>query len=137
MKTYITAILIFISGVLVAQKEVKIDYSDSKVQALAKEVYANEVQYLTKEHLAVYKDFLNRIEIRDISGEKSNNNYKLISTLTLVNKYNPELDYDKGPNFDIYTFNPLKYFFLTNENGGSDFYRIYQTNYVVRLVPVK
>lgn len=139
MKTYFTAILIFVSSSLFAQKQIKIDYSDNKVAELAKEVYGDVVEYQTAEHIALYKKFLNQIEIVDITNNQAmlNGNYKLISTLSLVSKYNPDLDYDKGPNFDIQKFNPLKYFFDTNEEGATEYYRIYQTNYLIRVLPSK
>lgn len=138
MKTYFTTLLLVLSSALFAQKQVKVDFA-SNVSTLAKEVYNNETQYQTAEHLSFYKDFLNRVEIIDITGNKAmlNGNYKLISTLSLVSKYNPDLDYDKGPNFDITKFNPLKYFFDTDKTGLSEYYRIYQTNYLVRLLPNK
>lgn len=119
-----------------AQKKITIKYTDEKIQALAKEVYNNETQYLTEEHLKIYKSYLNRIEIAEATEEQlKNGNYPLISTLVLKNKYNNDLDYDKGPNFDAQSFNGLKYFFVSDNKTATTYYRIYGTPYVVRLMP--
>lgn len=118
---------------IMAQRRLSIEYSDEKVIKCAVEVYQKSTQYLTLGHLQSYKEYLSHVELYEATNEQiATGNYPLISTLTLKNKYNVDLDYDKAPNFDIEKFNPLKYFFVTDENGVSPFYRIYGTNYLVR-----
>jgi len=68
-----------------SQTEIRLNFSDDKVKELAKEVYQDAEQYLTKKHLQSYKEFLNRIQIIEVSQEEMNKvNYPLISTLMLV-----------------------------------------------------
>ncbi len=122
-----------------SQKQINVAYSDEKVKNLASEVYGEYTEYQTPELLSYYKEVLNNVEILEVSNEEINTgNYSLISTLILKNKYNQDLDYDKGPNFDINNFNPLKYFFVnSNADGSSPYYKIYKTNYLVRYNPNK
>lgn len=137
----IALLIVLTFGVTVtsfAQRTISINYTNEKVKTLAEEVYKNETQYLTPEHLASYKEFLNRVEITEATDDQLKyGDFPLISTLTLKDKYNPELNYDKGPDFDINKFNPLKYFFVTDKSGESTYYRIYNTKYMVRLLPNK
>lgn len=137
MKSFFILLIMIVSEHTFSQKVMSLNLSDEKVKVWAKEIYAGVDAYLTAEHLALYQQTAMRIEIVLVSDEfLVNRNFKLISTLGLMNKYNPDLDYDKGPVFDIKTFNPLKYFFPSeNTDGSSNYYRIYQTNYLVRLLP--
>lgn len=133
---FFLVMFVVFSASLFAQKNIHINYTDEKVKTLAEEVYKNETQYLTPGHLSMYKTFLNRIEIVEASDDQLKyGGFPLISTLILKNKYNPDLDYDKGPNFDINSFNPLKYFFVIGKDGASNYYRIYNTKYLVKLLP--
>ena len=136
MRLLITTLFLTISFLTFSQKQVKLNLSDERVKELAKEVYQDTEQYLSKRHLQSYKELLNRIEIIEVSKEEiDKGNYPLISTLILVSKYNTNIDYDKGPGFNIYDFNPLKYFWVMKEDGSSDYYRIYNENYLIRLLP--
>ena len=138
MKNMLIALFMFLSTGAFSQEKINLDLSDANLIKLASEVYNEDTQYLTPAHLSGYTDFLNRIEIIKVSDEYlAAGHYKLISTLDLMSKYNPDLDYDKGPNYDINTFNPLKYFWVTEKDGSSDYYGIYQTNYLIRLLPKK
>jgi hypothetical protein len=136
MRNILLILFSLISISAFSQERVYLDLSKQTVLKLASEVYNEDTQYLTPAHLSGYTDFLNRIEIIKVSDEYLvAGHYKLISTLDLMSKYNPDLDYDKGPNYDINTFNPLKYFWVTEKDGSSDYYGIYQTNYLIRLLP--
>lgn len=136
MRNILYILFSLISMSVFSQEKIYLDFSEQVVKKLASEVYSQDTQYLTQAHLSGYNDFLNRIEIIKVSDEYlAAGNYKLISTLDLMSKYNPDLDYDKGPNFDINTLNPLKYFWETKEDGSSNYYGIYQTNYLIRLLP--
>lgn len=139
MKTIFTFLILFVSLYSFSQKQVNISFSDQRVKELASEVYGEYSEYQTPELLAFYQQELNKFEIIEVSDEEINSGkYNLISTLVLKNKYNQDLDYDKGPNFDIQKFNPLKYFFITsNADGSSPYYRIYQANYLIRYNPNK
>ncbi len=133
MKIILVLMSLLMTVNIMAQRRLSIEYSDEKVIKCAVEIYQKSTQYLTLGHLQSYKEYLTHFEFYEATNEQiATGNYPLISTLTLRNKYNVDLDYDKGPNFDIEKFNPLKYFFLTDENGMSPFYKIYGTNYLVR-----
>lgn len=139
MKIIFTFLIVLFTLNSFSQKQIKANYSDEMVKALANEVYGEYSEYQTPELLNYYKQVLNNVEIIEVSNEEINSGkYALISTLVLKNKYNQDLDYDKGPNFDISKFNPLKYFFVnSNADGSSPYYRIYQANYLVRYNPNK
>jgi hypothetical protein len=136
MKILIIMLFLSFSFLSFSQTEIRLNFSDDKVKELAKEVYQDAEQYLTKKHLQSYKEFLNRIQIIEVSQEEMNKvNYPLISTLMLVSKYNSNIDYDQGPDFNINNFNPLKYFWIIKKDGSSDYYRINKDNYLIRLLP--
>lgn len=136
MRNLIFLLLFICSFLVFGQNRIKLDWNNQKMQLFAKEVYNDQTQYLTPEHIEIYQTFVNRIEVITVSkSELDNGNYPLISTLGLINKYNIDLDYDKGPNFDINTFNPLKYFWIMKQDGSSEYYRIYGENYLIRLLP--
>lgn len=139
IKILFTFLTLFVAFISFSQKQVNVEYSDQKVKDLASEVYGEYTEYQTPELLKYYKQVLNNTEIIEVSNEEMNaGNYSLISALILKNKYNQDLDYDKGPNFDITNFNPLKYFFVnSNADGSSPYYKIYKTNYLVRYNPNK
>lgn len=133
----LTTILLFVSSFITySQVQIKLNTSDESVKKSALEVYKETEQYLQKQHLQFYKELIERVEIIEVSkAEIEKGNYPLISTLSLVSKYNSDLDYDKGPNFNILNFNPLKYFWITEKDGSSKYYRIYGENYLIRLLP--
>lgn len=136
MRLLTTTFILTLSFLSFSQTQIKLNFSDEKVNELAKEVYQDAEQYLTDQHLKSYKEFLNRIEIIEVSKEEiEKGNYPLISKLILVSKYNNAIDYDKGPDFNIYNFNPLKYFWIIKKDGSSDYIRIYGENYLIRLLP--
>lgn len=133
MKIVLALMSLVLTVNVIAQRRLSIEYNDEKVIKCAVEVYRTHTEFLTLGYLQSYKEYLSHIELYEATNEQiATGNYPLISTLTLKNKYNVDLDYDKAPNFDIEKFNPLKYFFVTNEDGASPFYRIYGTNYLVR-----
>lgn len=129
--------MLFISFASFAQRKVEMNYSFEKVKALAKEVYADVQEYQTDQHIYDYMEYLNQIEIVEMTTEEiAAGNYPLISTLILRNKYNQDLVYDKGPDFNINQFNGLKYFYTVPQGASaSPYYRIYGTNYLVRYTP--
>lgn len=136
MRRLITALVFIIPFIAFNQTQIKLISSEERVKELATEVYKDSKEYLQKQHLQFYKELIERVEIIEVSkAEIEKGNYPLISTLSLVSKYNSDLDYDKGPNFNILNFNPLKYFWITEKDGSSKYYRIYGENYLIRLLP--
>lgn len=138
MKNIILFTFLIITTIGFSQELVSVKITDEKVANFAKEVYHDVLEYQNEELLQAYKETLNRFEIiKATDAFIQAGNYSLISTLDLMNKYNPDLEYDKGPDFDVENFNLLKYFFPTAKDGSSEYYRIYKTNYLVRLLPRK
>jgi hypothetical protein len=95
------------------------------------EVYGNHLEHILKndpERLIKLNDLLeNRVSI--ITSQKSGNDkYPKLSSVALLNKYNPDLIRDDV--FDASTFNVLKYDlnFFTNT---SSIYRIDNTDFLI------
>jgi hypothetical protein len=95
------------------------------------EVYGNQTEQIFKndpERLIKLNDLLeNRVSI--ITSQKSGNDkYPKLSSVALLNKYNPDLKRDDV--FDASTFNVLKYDlnFFTNT---SSIYRIDNTDFLI------
>jgi hypothetical protein len=99
----------------------------------ANEVYSSYDQYKTLSHLQSYEAFIARVSIVHIPYSSSET-YKLLSTVPLKNKYNVNLQYDHGTNFNMNTFNPLKYLF-SQYPQETVHYRIDGTDYVVKIIP--
>ena len=105
--------------------------SAQQVNAKIQEVYADKTQELVISdpvRLAFLNDLLdNRIKI--IESPLSNNEKESkLSSVTLLNKYNPSLTRDVT--FDPLNFNPLKYNFDFFPKTAS-VYRVDNTNYLI------
>ncbi len=75
----------------------------------------------------------NRVKVLE-SIAKGDDKYVKLSTVGLLNKYNPALTYDTV--FDPVSFNPLKYNFDFN-NASAQVYRVDHTNYIIVIEPKK
>lgn len=105
----------------------------AKVEKDINEFAKNAPQYTTGAYYKDYADRISRVEIktRPISpGEP----YTLLSTVILLNKYNPELKRDNAQNFNPETFNPLKYNFAFFAKTDQ-IYRVDGTNYIIVIHP--
>ena len=104
---------------------------NSKIQ----EVYGDKTQQIMKnepERIIALNDLLdNRIKIV-VSPVKGEDKYTKLSSVELLNKYNPNLKRDEG--FDPNNFNALKYnmnFF----NSQALVYRVDNTDYIIVIKP--
>lgn len=104
-----------------------------KVEQNVREFYKNAPQFTTNEYMAFYFEKLSRISVKTkpiTEGE----NYTLLSSLVLLNKYNPDLKRDDSRTFDPESFNALKYnfnFFPKQEV----IYRVDNTPYIIVIYP--
>ena len=76
-----------------------------------------------------YRDWLSRVEIKTIP-QSAAENYTLLSSVGLKNKYNPALQRDNAQTFNPANFNPFKYFFEFATKTDK-IYRVDQTDYVI------
>jgi hypothetical protein len=115
-------------------------YSNRQVEQFIREVFLNHADDLVLKNeasrrLALIKDFLNnRFEIQ-YKPEYSGKKFNLLSTVSLSNKYNPNLKRDYSV-VDKYSFNPLKYNFLMGSKNKMS-YRIDNTDYIITIFPSK
>lgn len=100
-----------------------------KTQACAQEVYKDYTMYMTPQHMEVYREWMSRVEIKEIPVSAAET-YPLLSAIGLKDKYNPALQRDNAQTFNPATFNPFKYFFEF-ETKTDKIYRVDQTDYVV------
>jgi hypothetical protein len=99
------------------------------------EVYGNMTEQIAQnepDRIKALNDLLeNRIKIIE-SPAISEDKYIKLSTVTLLNKYNPSLSRDTV--FDTLNFNPLKYNFNFFSKTAS-VYRVDNTNYLIIIEP--
>ncbi len=111
-------------------------YSKEQINRFIKEVYQDHAEELffnsKSKRLDLVTDFLNRIEF--VSNQKfGKKEIPLLSSLELINKYNPKLMRDLV--FDAKTFNPLKYNF-TMTLKTKTFVRVDGSETVIIIQPV-
>lgn len=98
--------------------------------AFIEEVYGG-TPYMTDEHKEIYIQNMKKVQVKEWDG----NDYPVLGTVMLKNKYHPEMDYDNSKTFDSNNFNPLKYFF--NFYGKEkQIYKVYGTDYMVVIDPI-
>lgn len=106
-----------------------------QTNAKIQEVYGDKIQEITQndpERIKILTDALeNRIKIMEspIVGEDK---YIKLSTVPLLNKYNPGLKRDLVFNPD--NFNPLKYN-LNFFSSKAEVYRVDNTDYLIVVIP--
>ncbi|RYZ26850.1 MAG: hypothetical protein EOP49_42955 [Sphingobacteriales bacterium] len=93
------------------------------------EVYTGVPQYTTPAHVAMYEENLGRVEVKHVVPTATEN-YTLLSSVPLKNKYNQALVYDNGSNFNPAQFNALKYLFSFYPIQDMT-YRVDNTEYVI------
>ena len=112
-------------------------YSKQKIALYINEVFADQADALvfksSSKRLPLITDFFNRISIQNMP-EHRGKKFKLLSSLELLDKYNPNLTRDK--NFDPENFNALKYQFdMVCKNKLV--YRVDNTDYIISIEPLK
>lgn len=135
MNKYLCSLLFLFSTVFIFGQQ-KLDYSTQLIREMATEVYKNCPQYLTDEHLNIYKQQFDKISIIKIERGSKDQNFLItnrLSSLQLKNKCNPNLKYDKGDSFDPKKFNALKYFFPIEKDAKTTFILVDDTPYVIRI----
>lgn len=133
-KFILFVVLILNTNLSFSQSEVKVDNTlKVDVKNLAKfhnEVYGNSEYVLTPEREKLYLQQLDKvIFIKQPFAE--NENYKLLSSVLKMDKYNSNLNYDVS-NFNYQLFNPLKYNF-NYYIKVNQFFRVDNTDYVIMI----
>lgn len=82
----------------------------AKAHQYAAEVFRDYPLYAGAEYMPDYIADLSRVEIKQ-EAIQANENYKLLSSFELKDKYNSDLEVDNASNFKPEHFNALKYFF--------------------------
>ena len=131
MKTTLNHFLFVICLIFMGINSSEAQQANAKIQ----EVYGDKYQEISTndpERIKLLSDLLeNRIKIVEVSSV-GEDNYPKLSSVALLNKYNPNLTRDVA--FDVNTFNPLKYnlnFFSTK----TEVYRIDNTDYLLVIQP--
>lgn len=114
------------------QTEFRLDPNQSRVQEWANEVYRDCPEYATTEYLEIYNDMLKKVSIIEVADFANRYNIENLSSMSLKNKCNPDLDYDFGDEFAPEDFNPLKYFFDFYASEDK-LYRVDGTNYLITI----
>jgi hypothetical protein len=136
MKRIFIASLLLL-GVAVNGKAQSVNTSDPAFKAKAmvdiEEVYQGYPQYMTPTHIQAYEENLSRVEIKQ-QPIAPNENYPLLSSIILKNKYNTAMVRDYASNFNAATFNPLKYFFEFYAKQEK-IYRVDDSPYIIVVHP--
>lgn len=126
-KTFLLLICLVASFYSKAQKQ--IDFMVSEVYA----EHAQDIVFADSNRYDFIKNLINnRIEILESENEK-NVQYEKLSSMSLYNRYNPELKRDEV--FDLATFNPLKYNLNFYSTSDVVIYAIDNTNYILVIHP--
>ncbi len=132
MKTTLKHFLFIICLMFIGIFSSEAQQVNSKIQ----EVYGDKYQELVTndpEHLQFLNDIVtNRIKIIE-SPYDSQEKYKKLSEVALLNKYNSALTRDMV--FDPLTFNPLKYDMVFSSKLPV-VYRVDNTNYLIMIQPL-
>lgn len=111
-------------------------YTKTQIEAFIREVFADHADELVLQsntsRLQLIQDFLSRVEVLD-KPEYAGKNYRLLSTVALLSKYNPGLKRDAS--YNPATFNPLKYNFPM-ASKAKEIYRFDHSNYVIIIQPI-
>ncbi|ARV09108.1 hypothetical protein BTO05_05455 [Winogradskyella sp. PC-19] len=108
----------------------------SKERAFIDEVYgdyADKLVYNNPQRLLSFKDILrNRVVIKRYE-KKDLSSLKRLSQVKLVKSINPGLQKDNS--FNVESFNPLKYGFNFFSRKRAEYYRVYNTQYLITILP--
>ncbi len=112
-------------------------YTRQQIENFIKEVFADQADALVfksaSSRFELIENFLHRFKIIN-QPDFTEKHYPLLSSLALVNKYNPKLSRDVlvNPN----TFNPLKYHFPMSSTK-KEIFRVDHTDYLIVIAPAK
>lgn len=127
MKTLFFCLVLSLTGFHVRAQE---------INAKVLEVYADKAQQMAAQNpdwLKTLNDFVdNRVKFKTVPRDAVNDKYIKLSTVALVNKYNPGLQRDAV--VDPATFNPLKYDFIFSAKTRI-VYRVDNTDNVIVIEP--
>ena len=111
-------------------------YSKAQIESFVREVFAAQADALvlnsSSDRLRLIENFLGRFQILH-KPEYAGKKFPLLSSVALVNKYNPNLSRDAAVNPN--TFNPLKYN-LPMASKAKEIIRVDHTDYVIVIEPV-
>ena len=111
-------------------------YTKDQINYFVREVFADQAEALvfnsTSGRNALIVDFLSRFQILN-NPQYKGKQYRLLSSIPLVNKYNPNLGRDAVVNPT--TFNPLKYAFPMSSKK-KEIFRVDATDYVIIIEPI-
>jgi len=112
-------------------------YTKDQIEVFVREVFKDKADELVLKsntrRLEIITDFLNRVEIYE-NANLGSKKIELLSSIPINRKYNPDLKLDTYYNQN--TFNPLKYDFNMSSSEIL-IYRIDNTNYIIRIFPIK
>jgi hypothetical protein len=118
-------------------QERAVKYSKEQINIFIREVYQDHADELffnsNSKRLQLVTDFLNRIEFVP-NSKYIKKEIPLLSSLELINKYNPSLKRDVV--FDPKTFNPLKYNF-TMTSKSKIIVRVDASEFVIAIQPAQ
>lgn len=127
MKTLFFCLILSLTGPYLRAQE---------ISARVLEVYADKAQQMATQNpdwLKSLNDFVdNRVKFKTIPRDAVNDKYIKLSTVALINKYNPGLQRDAV--VDPATFNPLKYDFVFSAKTPV-VYRVDNTDDVIVIEP--
>jgi len=128
--------LVFFFGMTSATAQNKTLYSKEQIEANIREVFSDQADALvygkSTQRLKLITDFFNRITIK-FAPEYHGKKFKLLSSLDLLNKYNPNLKRESV--FDPEHFNALKYQFDI-ASKDKQVYRADGTDYIIIVSPL-
>ena len=128
-------VLLFLFGMFTTTAQNKTLYSQQQIEQHIREVFSDQADILvygkSTQRLQLITDFFNRITIK-LAPEYRGKGFKLLSSLDLLNKYNPNLKRETV--FDPENFNALKYQFdIASKN--KQVYRVDGTDYIIIVTP--
>ena len=134
---YELVFVLFVSFCSFQNTNTQTAYTREQITTFIREVFVDQADVLvlnsTSGRFELIENFLHRF-IMINQPQYAEKKYPLLSSLPLLNKYNPNLSRDGivNPN----TFNPLKYHFPM-VSMKKEIYRVDNTDYVIIIEPIK
>ena len=134
---YELVFVLFVSFCSFQNTNTQTAYTREQITTFIREVFVDQADVLvlnsTSGRFELIEKFLYRFKMVN-QPQYAEKKYPLLSSLPLLNKYNPNLSRDRivNPN----TFNPLKYHFPM-VSKKKEIYRVDNTDYVIIIEPIK
>lgn len=129
-------VILFLFGIFTTTAQNKSLYSQQQIEQHIREVFSDQADVLvygkSPQRLALISDFFKRITIK-LAPEYRGKGFKLLSSLELLNKYNPNLKRETV--FNPANFNALKYQFDI-ASKEKQVYRVDGTDYIIIVSPL-